>query len=94
MARFRKQFLARTREILENVYTEKEFFPVIDGLKEQLSEEVRARATVMNEKPEGAMARFDQNLESLKEHLQKRREFLLAQDEIKKAGKVERTALR
>lgn len=91
---FRKQFLARTKEILETVYTEKEFFPVIDKLKDQLSEDVRIRAEAMKESPEEKLAQFDRNLKSLKEHLTKRREFLLAQDEIKNAGKVERTALR
>jgi hypothetical protein len=90
---FRKQFLARTREILETVYTEKEFFPIIDGIKERLAEDVRLRAGLMNEDPAEAMARFERNIESLKEHLQKRRQFLLAQDEIKKAAKTDRAAL-
>jgi hypothetical protein len=91
---FRKQFLARTREILETVYTEKEFSPIIDGLKEKLGEEVRIRAEILKEKPEAAMARLEKNVESLKDHLMKRCEFLLAQDEIKQAGKLERAALK
>ena len=91
---FRKLFLARTKEILETVYTEKEFFPVIDTIEKQLKDEVRLRAEVMKEDPETKVEQFEKNLKSLKEHLTKRREFLLAQAEIKNAGKFDRAALK
>jgi hypothetical protein len=91
---FRKEFLARTREILENVYTEEKFFPLIDDIEKQLKDEVRLRAELMKESPEEKIAQFERNLKSLKEHLTKRREFLLAQTEIKSAGKGDRAALK
>jgi hypothetical protein len=91
---FRKLFLARTREIVEKIYTEENFFPMIDKLKEQLGDEVRLRAEVLKENPEEAMGRFEGNLESLKEHLRKRREFLLQQEEIKTAGRFDRAEMR
>jgi hypothetical protein len=82
-SQFRKIFLARTRDILDNVYTEKIFFPVIDEVRERLREEINIRATVLKQKPEEALAQFNRDLDSLKEHLTKRRAFLLGQDELK-----------
>src|SRR5207253_1796766 len=38
---FRKLFLARTRELLEKVYTEKEIFPLIKATGERIEEEVK-----------------------------------------------------
>ena len=91
---FRKLFLARTREILEDVYTEKNFFPEIDKLEEQLKDELPVRAAAQNENAEEAKNRFERDLQSLKEHLVKRREFLLAQEEIKTAGKFDAAELK
>jgi hypothetical protein len=91
---FRKLFLARTKEILETVYTEKEFFPLIKAMGERLEEEVRVRAGLYREDPRSAQERLRRNLESLREHLTKRRKFLLAQAEIKNAGKFDRSLLK
>jgi hypothetical protein len=87
---FRKLFLARTKEILETVYTPEVFFPIIERQGEQLRDEVRLRAELTKEDPEKAVQRLQQNLLSLKEHLTKRRQFLLEQDEIRSAGKLVR----
>ena len=80
---FRRVFLGRTRELLQTVYTEEVFFPVIEGLGKQLRDEVRLRAIAGKENPDQALERFDRNLKSLKEHLVRRRQFLLAQEELK-----------
>jgi hypothetical protein len=87
---FRQLFLARTKELLEMVYTEDVFFPVIKDLGERLEEEVQLRAELRKEDPKKALEHLRRNLESLREHLTKRRAFLLEQDEIKKAGKFDR----
>jgi spore coat protein CotH len=84
---FRKRFLARTRQILEETYTEQVFFPVIDAMAAQLRPEIPARAQALGEDPAVALARLDKNVASLKEHLVKRRQFLLEQDEIAKLSK-------
>ena len=81
----RKIFLARTKEILETVYTEEIFVPVINAMENRLRDEVRIRAEIMREKPERALARFEKNLQDLREHVKKRRAFLFAQEEIKNA---------
>jgi hypothetical protein len=91
---FRKLFLARTKELLQEVYTEAVFFPLIKQLGERLEEEVKVRAELYREDPKRALERLRRNLDSLREHLTKRRKFLLAQDEIKKAGKFNRAELK
>ena len=79
---FRKRYLLRVRQLLEETYTEKDFFPAIEALAERLKPEVTIRAKALGEKPSRAIARLDKNVASLKEHLVKRREFLLQQQEI------------
>jgi hypothetical protein len=89
---FRKVFLARTKELVEQVYTEDVFFPLINGLGDRLAEEVVLRAKIRGEDPNKALQHFARNLQSLREHVTKRRQFLLQQDEIKTAGKFDRAA--
>ena len=91
---FRKLFLARTKELLETVYTEEVFFPVIDKMGERLKDEVTLRAELRKEDPKNAAEHLRRNLDSLKDHLTKRRKFLFEQEEIKKAGKFDRTQLK
>jgi hypothetical protein len=87
---FRKLFLARTKQLLETVYTEKVMSPRIQALGERLEEEWRIRAGLQGEDPKAAARRLEGHLESLRQHVKKRRDFLLAQDEIKKAGPFDR----
>lgn len=91
---FRALFLARTRELVQTVYTEEVFAPVLRDLEERLAEEVRVRAEVQGGDPKAAAEHLRRNLASLREHLTRRRKFLLEQDEIRKAGTFDRTLLR
>ena len=50
---------------------------------------MRYRAEVRREDPKRAVEHFRKTLDSFREHMTKRREFLLKQDEIKKAGKFD-----
>lgn len=90
----RKLFLARTKELLETVYTEKVFFPLIDQMGERLQDEVKLRAELRRQDPKFAADHLKRNLESLKEHLKKRRAFLLEQEELKGAVKFDRGLLK
>ena len=92
--RFRKLFLARTKELLEKVYTPDVFFPIIADLGKRVEDEVRIRAELRREDPRHAQEHLRRNLESLREHLTKRRSFLLEQEEIKTAGKFDRAELK
>ena len=80
---FRKRFLRETKRILETIYTEKAYFPVIDDLASKLRPEVANRAKLLGEPESIAIERLNTNVESLKRHLSKRRAFLLQQDELK-----------
>ena len=79
---FRRLFLARTKELLEKVFTEEAFFPAIDALADRLQEEVRVRAQATLGNPEAGTETLRQHVKSLKTFLVKRREFLLKQPEL------------
>ncbi|HEX7858938.1 MAG TPA: CotH kinase family protein [Verrucomicrobiae bacterium] len=64
---FRKVFLTRLKELCETTFTEKEFGPVIEGMKQRLRPEM----------PQGAVAQFDADMESFKRQLTNRRKFVL-----------------
>lgn len=83
---FRKHFLARTKDLLKTVYTEETFNPIIQALGDKLEAEVKVRAELRRENPQAALDNLKRNLNWLREHLKKRRDFLLKQDEIQKAG--------
>jgi hypothetical protein len=91
---FRKHFLARTKELLEKVYTEEVFGPIIKELGERVEDEAVLRAKLQGVDAKRAKEHLGRNLDSLREHIKKRRDFLLAQEEIKKAGKFDRAALK
>lgn len=82
---FRKVFLGRTREILETVYTEQNYLPLIDAMVDQLGEDARLRAKLAGESPDQGTERLARNAESLRVHLKKRRQFLLEQAELRSA---------
>lgn len=79
---FRRIFLARVKDLTENVYTEKNFLPLIDALGVRLRDEVKVRAQINGEDPTSALQRFEGHLNWLREHLKKRRAYLLAQKEL------------
>ncbi len=86
--RFRKLFLVRTREILEKSFTEEFCLPRILAMGERLKPEVELRAQLRKSNPAQARQNLEQNLQSLRHYLRLRREFLLAQDEVKNAAQI------
>ena len=91
---FRKLFLARTKELVEKVYTPEVFFPLIAEVEAKLKPEVPIRARALGEDSGQALERFAADLQCLRDHLVKRREFLLAQEEVRGAGPFDREACR
>lgn len=83
--KFRKVFLGRTKYILESVYTEAAFGPVMDDLEKRLVPEVRVKAQIQKQNPDRAVANFRSELGRARKHLRLRREFLLSQAELKNA---------
>lgn len=74
---FRKVYLSRLKEILETVYTPEIYFPLIDSMADRLREDVRLAAEAYGKDPESGTRILARNVESLKTHLVKRRQFLL-----------------
>ncbi len=76
---FRKVFLARLQEVLDTVFTEEQFLPVIDALARRLEPEVRYRGELTQGDPNGALAEFRANMDSFRRQLKNRRKFLLSE---------------
>jgi hypothetical protein len=91
---FRKHFLARLKELLNSEFTEARLFPLVDGFRDRLREEVEYRAQVTKEDPDRAQKRFESNLASLKEFITKRRQWLLDQEDIKTDAPVEKAQVK
>lgn len=91
---FRANFVARIKELLETDFTEDRLLPKFDALKARLREEVRYRAKLRGEDEAEAVAGFERDIDSFRRFVKGRREFLLAQPELKSAGAFDRTQLK
>lgn len=74
---FREHFLVRLKEIVETIYTEEVFLPIIDEMEKRLEPEVRIRTDANGQDVNAAMKTFHNDIESLRQFLIKRREFIL-----------------
>lgn len=83
---FRKVFLARTRDVLERVYTPDTYFPVIDQMVSRLGPDAALRAKLRGEDESAGARLLARDAQLLKDHLTKRRQFLLQQKELQPAG--------
>lgn len=79
---FRRVFLLQVRDIAENVFTEEAFFPYLDRLRDTLLPEAVIRAEALGNDPSRDIQDVEQGILDLKNHLTKRRQFLLSQKEI------------
>jgi hypothetical protein len=86
-AEFRRLFLARTKEILEKIYTKEVYSPLIESMAGSLEEDVKLRAEATGRAADAGTQELARNVELLKTHLLKRREFLLDQKELRDAWK-------
>jgi hypothetical protein len=80
---FRKVFLAKTRDVLERVYTPEVFFPLIDQTAARLGPDAAIRAKVRGEDDAAGARLLARDAQLLKDHLTKRRQFLLGQEELR-----------
>jgi spore coat protein CotH len=83
---FRQVFLGRTKQILEQVYTQEVYFPLIDEMAERVREDAILRAKARGQDTETATRMLARSVEQLKSHLLKRRQFLLEQPELVALG--------
>ncbi len=80
---FRQVFLQRVREIMETVYTPERYNPLIDAAVARLESDAALRSSLMGESGEAGRDYLRANAQALKDHIIKRREFLLNQPELK-----------
>lgn len=80
---FRKVFLARTREILETVYTPEKMAPLFEAMRENLREEVTLRAEITGGDARHDLDYFELCMRGFEQHVRLRRQFLLSQPELK-----------
>ncbi len=81
---FRKAFLVRLHDLCATVFTEEKLLPFIETLERDLAPEVEFRAEVKRRDAHEALRAFKGDLESLKNQVKHRREFILS--ELEKAG--------
>lgn len=82
---FRKVFLAKTRDVLERIYTRHTYFPLIDQMVVRLEQDAAIRATLRGEDEAAGARLLARDAQLLKDHLTKRREFLLEHKDLQNA---------
>lgn len=76
---FRKAFLARLNEICTTIFTEEKMVPLIDAMEKRLTPEVPIRAEVVGESRPAALQQFHHEIQSLRNQVKYRRQFILQQ---------------
>lgn len=76
---FRKVFLARLGNLCTNAFTEEKMLPLINALEKRLEPEIQVRARLRGENPVEALGRFYDDIQSLRNQVKYRRQFILEQ---------------
>jgi hypothetical protein len=76
---FRKAFLARLKEMCTTTFTEEKMVPLIDAMEKRLAPEVPIRAELVGEGRQAALEQFHHEIQSLRNQVKYRRQFILQQ---------------
>jgi spore coat protein CotH len=76
---FRKAFLARLGDICTNAFTEEKMLPLINAMEKRLEPEIPIRAHLMGQSPREALGTFYKDIQSLRNQVKYRRQFILEQ---------------
>ena len=76
---FRRAFLARLNEICTTVFTEEKMVPLIDAMEKRLTPEIPIRAELAGQSKQQALQQFHHEIQSLRNQVKYRREFILKQ---------------
>ena len=76
---FRKRYYARLKTLCESEFTQEAFAPQFKDLQAALEPEVKLRAETYGRNADDAVESLRNTLASMAEHLEKRREFILAE---------------
>ena len=76
---FYVKYKARVKSLLENKFTPEVFKPVFEDLREKLTPEVKLRAALNEMDLDEGTQRFNELFDTLSEHLNLRRKFLISE---------------
>jgi hypothetical protein len=74
---FRKVFLTRLSDICNSGFTEEKMLPLINALEKRLEPEIPIRARLTGQSPRQALDRFYSDIQSLRNQVKYRRQFIL-----------------
>jgi hypothetical protein len=74
---FRKAFLAKLNDICTNAFTEEKMLPLINALEKRLEPEIPISARLRGQNPRQALDRFYNDIQSLRNQVKNRRQFIL-----------------
>jgi hypothetical protein len=74
---FRKVFLTRLGDICTNAFTEEKMLPLINAMEKRLEPEIPIRARLTGQSPRQALGRFYSDIQSLRNQVKYRRQFIL-----------------
>ena len=92
--RFRAHFVARVKQLLETEFTEEKLYPELDRYAVLLQDEVRFKAPSRGMDPDDASRLLREDIGLLKTFVRRRRAFLLAEPELKRAGPYDPSQLK
>jgi hypothetical protein len=74
---FRRAFLAKLNDVCNNAFTEEKMLPLINALEKRLEPEIPIRARLTGQSPRQALDRFYSDIQSLRNQVKYRRQFIL-----------------
>jgi len=74
---FRKVFLAKLNDICTNAFTEEKMLPLINAMEKRLEPEIPISARLRGQNPRQALDRFYKDIQSLRNQVKYRRQFIL-----------------
>jgi spore coat protein H len=84
---FRKAFLIRLKEICNTIFTEEKMVPLIDAMEKRLEPEIPIRAQLTGQSRQQALQEFHHEIQSLRNQVKYRRQFILQQIPKDRAGR-------
>lgn len=91
---FRAHFVARVKQLVETEFTEAKLNPILDSYAAMLADEVRVKAGSRGMDADDAARQLAEDIRLLKGFIKDRRNFLLADAELKAAGKYDPASLK
>jgi hypothetical protein len=80
---FRQRFLVRLGEVCTTLFTDENFYPIIDTMQKRLEPDIRLRAQALGQDPQAAVREFQGYMQSFRNQVHHRRQVILKQLGVK-----------